>query len=483
MAVIVRFSQKWQKLMALGMVSVLLFVQQGVDSVKYKEWANPAMTMQEAGEEAAEGQPWTVRFTSKGYNYTLAKAEPETGAYLGAYVLQDREIGYSMGEFNRRTGKKHASYFKYVGYGEPFPAEWVEQVKNEGAFPHIAWEPNSGLDTVKDDEYLHAFAKSANDADVAIFLRFASEMNGTWTAYSGNAERYIGVWRMVHDVLEAEAPQVAMVWTVLNVPELPIESFYPGDAYVDWVGLNVYNVKYHNGNNKQEAHFEDPLMLLDYVYNLFSRRKPIQLSEYGATHFTTVDGVIDLDFAAGKIRRLYESLPELYPRVKAVYYFDVNNLTEYNESRRVNNYAITADDELLEAYRSVIANDHYLSSIHSSPKDKDRTISETFSYCGFIFRKDGVLYADETLFTKLLNVQFYPLGAGGEQAVLTRWISSSDTLKTAQVDVMRHKIWSGYKMDGTVPINRKLNALPLLSTAKSLGYKVKVNGTNINIRE
>ncbi|WP_229692326.1 glycosyl hydrolase [Paenibacillus radicis (ex Gao et al. 2016)] len=467
--------------MALGAISAFLLIQQGGAPIPHTEWAYPVM--QDMGDEAAEGQPWTVRFTSKGYNYTLAKAEPKEGAYLGAYVLQDREIGYSMAEFNRRTDKKHASYFKYVGYGEPFPAQWVEQVKEQGAFPHIAWEPNSGLDAVQDDEYLHAFAKAANAADVAIFLRFASEMNGTWTAYSGDAERYIQVWRMVHDVFETEAPQVAMVWTVLNVPELPIESFYPGDAYVDWVGLNVYNVKYHNGNVRQPAQFEDPLMLLDYVYNRFSRRKPIQLSEYGATHFTAVDGVPDLDFAADKIKRLYRSLPELYPRVKAVYYFDVNNLTEYNESRRVNNYAITADDDLLEAYKSVIANVHYLSSAAPSPKDNDRTISETFTYRGFLFYKDGVLYADQTLFTTLLNVQLYSVGANGEQAVLTRWLSISDTLKTAQVDVIRHKIWSGYKMDGNVPINRELIALPLLSTAKSLGYKVKVNGTAINIRE
>ncbi|WP_216651798.1 glycoside hydrolase family 26 protein [Paenibacillus sp. NEAU-GSW1] len=427
--------------------------------------------------------PWTVHVTSSGYNYRLAKLEPVNGAYLGAYVLQDRKIGCSMSEFNRRTGKRHASFFKYVGYGEPFPAEWVEQVKAEGAFPHIAWEPNGGLAEVTDNDYLRGFARAADQSGVPIFLRFASEMNGMWTAYSGNPEQYIQVWRMVHDIFEKEAPQVAMVWTVLNVPEKPIESFYPGDRYVDWVGVNVYNVKYHNGDAMQASDFEDPLKLIDYVYNRFSRAKPIQLSEYGATHYTSVDRTEDINYAADNIKRLYSLLPHYYPRVKAVFYFDVNNLIEYNQARRVNDYSITNEPKLLQTYRKATSDPYYLSRLQLPAEDGERTVSERFTYRGAIFLQNGVLYVDEAFFTRMLKTEMYwPLSPEGP-VYLTRWLSEADKLLTAQSEPIRHKIWSGYKIDGTVPIYRDLNALPLIEIAEKLGFQVKVNGTNINIRE
>ena len=51
--------------------------------------------------------------------YKLAKYEPRQGLYIGAYVLQDSLINYDMAKFNELTGKKHASFFRYVGYGQP----------------------------------------------------------------------------------------------------------------------------------------------------------------------------------------------------------------------------------------------------------------------------------------------------------------------------------------------------------------------------
>ncbi|MBO8167649.1 MAG: copper amine oxidase [Thermoanaerobacteraceae bacterium] len=295
--------------------------------------------------------------------YHLAKYEPEIGAYAGAYVLQDVYINYSMEKFNQLTGKKHASFFRYVGYGRPFPREWVEKVKAAGAVPHIAFEPNQGLDYVNDDEYLRGFARAAAETGVPIFLRYASEMNGAWPAYTGDPEKYIEKWKLVHDVMEEEAPNVMMVWSVFTFPQRTIPVYYPGDDYVDWVGVNIYNVVYHNNDPKQKAEHEDPLELLDYVYDMFSDRKPIMISEYGATHFTVTDGREYIDFAKSKIERMYTGLPKWYPRVKAIFYFDVNNLINAPEGRKINNYAITDNEVILNTYKQVIDQPHYLSEV------------------------------------------------------------------------------------------------------------------------
>ncbi|WHY33865.1 glycosyl hydrolase [Cytobacillus firmus] len=332
-------------------------------------------------------------------NVPAEKYEPRSGIYLGGYVLQDEFIDTSMNTFNKLTGKTHASYFKYVGYGKPFPKEWAEEVIAAGGFPQVAWEPNNGLDEVKDDEYLRQFAKDAGELNVPILLRYASEMNGTWTFYSGHSEQYIEKWKLVHDVMEKEAPNVMMLWNVFTMPESTIDEFYPGDEYVDYVGVNIYNVFYHNDKIEEKSDFEDPLRLLDYVYNTYSHKKPIVIGEFGATNYTVTDGRHHDNFAVEKISRMYKYLPELYPRVKFIYYFDVNNLVNAPEGRKINNYAITEKKSILKAYAANVKGDQYLSKVEENPAE-----SEIYSYRDFFFYYDGELYVDYKFVRDYLNM-------------------------------------------------------------------------------
>lgn len=103
-------------------------------------WAAPAL----------KGRSEGLRVLIEVDNYKLAKYEPAEGTYLGAYVYQDTLINGDMKEFNRLTGKKHASFFLYSGYGHKFPQWWIDQLKEVGAVAHIAWEPTEGLDKVKE---------------------------------------------------------------------------------------------------------------------------------------------------------------------------------------------------------------------------------------------------------------------------------------------------------------------------------------------
>lgn len=319
----------------------------------------------------------------------LEKYEPRNGLYLGGYVLQDEYIDLSMDKFNDLANKNHATYFKYVGYGKPFPKEWVDEVIAAGGFPQIAWEPNSGLDEVQDDDYLLQFALDAKEADVPILLRYASEMNGTWTFYSGNSELYIEKWKLVHRVMNENAPKVMMLWNVFTMPESTIDDFYPGDEYVDYVGVNIYNVVYHNDKLDVQSHFEDPLRLLDYVYNKYSHKKPIVIGEFGATNYNVTDGLYHVDFAVEKISRMYKYLPHLYPRVKNIYYFDVNNLVNAPEGRKINNYAITENERITAAYKDHVAQEQYLSKVV-----EETSTEELFSYRDFLFYYEEELFVD-----------------------------------------------------------------------------------------
>ncbi len=372
--------------------------------------------------------------------YALAKYEPETGVYIGAYVLQAGHINNSMSTFNEIANKKHASFFKYVGYGMPAPTKWLQEMDKAGAVPNIAFEPNQGLDEVVDNDYIRTFAKELGKYEKPIFLRWASEMNGNWAAYSKNSVAYIEKWRLIHDIMQEEAPNVAMVWTVFTNPQSTILKFYPGDDYVDWVGVNVYNVLFHNGDFNLPCEQEDPIELMAYVYNQFSYRKPIQISEFGVSNYTIVTDQHYDEFATAKLERLYSSLATLYPRVKSVYYFDVNNIDQPNPARRVNNYSISQKSNIMEHYMNLIASDYFLSDVVSLENEVQPITSKlqdevyNVNYSNYISLLDAKkLTTQDTVFETILikNMQYVKL-----RDLLT----CGYKIKTSENDIILYKV-------------------------------------------
>ncbi len=285
--------------------------------------------------------------------------EPAKGCYLGAYIDLDSNCRGDIDKFESLVGRKQASYFRYVGYGEPFPFAWVAELHRRNAAAHIAWEPNAGLDPVKDDEYLRGWAQAARFSETPIFLRYASEMNGTWQAYSGDPERYKEKWRIVARVMRETAPNVALVWCPFSMPRRTIEPYYPGDEYVDWVGVNIYSVHHHDGDPARPGG-EDPRDELQYVYDLYSGRKPIQISEYGATHYCAACNTWVPSFAVLRATELYASLPLRFPRVKMANWFSVNTI---GEGLAENNYSVTDDPTVLASYRELIADPYFLDTV------------------------------------------------------------------------------------------------------------------------
>ncbi|MBO8167651.1 MAG: copper amine oxidase [Thermoanaerobacteraceae bacterium] len=403
-----------------------------------------------------------IRVLIEADDYRLAKYEPKEGTYLGAYVYQDTLINGDMQKFNQLTGKKHASFFLYAGYGHSFPQWWIDEVKAVGAAAHIAWEPNQGLDKVKDDRYLREYARKLKETGIPIFLRFASEMNGNWTAYSGDPQKYIEKWRLVHDVMEEEAPNVIMVWTVFTFPQATIQKFYPGDDYVDWVGVNIYNVVYHNNNINYPAWHEDPLELLDFVYDTYSPRKPIQISEFGATHYTITDGKYYEDFAINKISRMYNGIRTKYPRVKSIFYFDVNNVVNAPEGRRINNYALTDNEKILSTYAKLIKNHHFLSDVGANLEGQ--LDKELMNVSEGVYTIRGTTYVSSRVIKEYFSASLTWMPQTNSISVVKGNNAASFAVKPSRV-VLAGLDAGPFILDG-------IAYLPLRAVAKSLGYLV-----------
>jgi len=294
-------------------------------------------------------------------------ATPATGqakCFIGAYIEQDPVVAGDIALFERLVGKEHSSYMHYLGYGEPFPTDWVAKVHNHGALPHIAWEPNNGLDEVRDDVYLHKWAQAAAEAHKPILLRFASEMNGTWMPYSGNPDEYVRKWRLVYETIKSVAPNVIMVWCPFATPRRTIPLYYPGDEYVDWVGVNIYAVLYHDGDISQPSQ-RDPVDDLRYVCSLYGARKPIAICEYGATHYCRASQQFSSSFAAASIEQMYQAIREQFPNVVFINWFSVDAASD---GLAYNDYALTTDDLVLNSYRQAIARQYFLTQSPASPQ-------------------------------------------------------------------------------------------------------------------
>ena len=303
----------------------------------------------------------------------LAKFEPERGCYIGAFIELDHIVKGKINEFETLTQKKHASYFTYCGYGMPFPKAWVDKVKAAGGAPQIAFEPNNGLDEVNDDAYLRAWARDAARSQVPIFLRWASEMNGPWVAWHKDSAQYIEKFRLISQVMKEEAPNVAMVWTPFSEPQRLIAQFYPGDQWVDWIGMNIYSVYVNNGDPNRPAYDKDPVEWLRFLYTNYPN-KPIHISEYASTFRCKGTNQDTVEFGIEKMTRFYNAIKDEFPRVKSVNWFVWDTITGKKTN---NNYSFLTDGRALLAYRNVINNPYFLSAVTYDPNSFRRSIKGT----------------------------------------------------------------------------------------------------------
>jgi hypothetical protein len=179
------------------------------------------------------------------------------------------EVPWSSRHFDRLAGSANATptmVQTFVNWTQDYPSETVEASYRRGALPVLSWEPWAGLAEGTDqpayalariidgeyDPYIRGFATAARDHGWPLAVRFAHEMNGDWFPWSeqtsGNRPgEYREAWRHVHDLFEdVGADNVIWLWSpniLRPVPSIDLEALFPGDDYVDWIGMVGYAVE------------------------------------------------------------------------------------------------------------------------------------------------------------------------------------------------------------------------------------------------
>src|SRR5215212_2589748 len=113
-----------------------------------------------------------------------------------------------------------------------------------------SWEPSGvtlqEISNGAHDAYIDEVARRIKAAGKRVLIRFAHEMNGhwSWPWLNQSPADYIAAWKhVVSRFRDLGATNAEWVWS----PHILLDSaddfspWYPGDAYVDWAGLDGYN--------------------------------------------------------------------------------------------------------------------------------------------------------------------------------------------------------------------------------------------------
>lgn len=231
--------------------------------------------------------------------------------YFGLYTEQAPFNWASFDQTARNAGSLPSSVGFFAGWDQPYRASGVVRAWQRGMLPVMTWEsrpinapnnqkddPNYTLQKILDggfDDYIRQFARDVKTTGLPVAIRLDHEMNGAWYPWSeltntNRSGQYVQMWRKVWDIFQAEgANQYAVwLWSPNRINRLKAQyasvdytrSLYPGDQYVDWVGMSGYYRAYSPAETASfDATFGPTLAQLRAI----APAKRIFLSEVGAT--------------------------------------------------------------------------------------------------------------------------------------------------------------------------------------------------------
>ncbi len=222
-------------------------------------------------------------------------------------------------DFETLAKKKIAwAYFSDNWYDAvKFPADAVETIQKEGRIPFIRLMPRTdfkddspdpvytlqGIIDGKFDTVLTAWALEAKDNGKPLLVEFGTEVNGNWFPwcglYNGGAatdgygdptladgpERFRDAYRHIVTLFRNNGA-VNITWffhvDAYSAPEQAwntIAAYYPGDEYVDWLGVSVY------GPQTPSETYQSFTDIMEDIYPHIIKlsAKPIAILELGIT--------------------------------------------------------------------------------------------------------------------------------------------------------------------------------------------------------
>jgi len=239
-----------------------------------------------SGRTGSPGAPAPTTSNAPPPVYDVTSLIKSTHKFVGVTVSGAPGSMAPIDAFAQAIARKPNIIEFYEGFMDGFDASGVRRAYQYGALPLISWEPTkvpmASIAAGDKDEYVKAFARDVRTLNLPVAITLAHEMNGNWYPWGRQkttAASFVAAWRHVHSIfVSVGATNVIWVWTpnVINpAPRVRLGPLYPGDAYVDWVGMDGYYT--HKGQKTFSTLFGPTISSV----RKFTK-KPILIVETGA---------------------------------------------------------------------------------------------------------------------------------------------------------------------------------------------------------
>ena len=300
----------------------------------------------------------------------IPAASAEAALYWGA-TINGEVYGQSgtaplnqsaWNKFEDDAGKKVTIVNMEQGWGH-FETSEFEAARNRGAIPLVAMglPPGVTLAEVADgsqDSVIRSWARQAKAWSYPFLFAPWREMNGAWYSW-GQDPNFVAAWRHFHDLVVAEgATNVTWTWVPNSIWSDPASNpapYYPGDAYVDWVGMDTYN---WGLNPLQPDRWLSPEQVISPTLNVLKQiapGKPVCICETASTEI----GGNKADW----IRNTLTTYLPHHPAIKAYVWFNWN---VFQNGGRFD-WQIESSTPAQQAFRDGIQSSIYRSTLPALP--------------------------------------------------------------------------------------------------------------------
>ena len=303
------------------------------------------------------------------------------------------------------VGKKVAwVYFSnswYKGKTRAFPTKTAKIIKDGGAVPYVRlmlWEsfaqnqadPTFTLDNIikgKFDADFKAWAKGAKEFGSPILAEYGTEVNGDWFPWNGvynggsqtakygdknkadGPERFRDAYkRIIRISREQGAYNIKWVfhanWSDWpNEPWNFFEQYYPGDDWIDWIGVSAYGAQ-----TPMQDHVENFRSMVDVAYPRLVKmapKKPVVVLEFSCT-----SGNPNADQAKWAEAALKDITSFRWPKIMAFSWWNDKWTNDDNPSHNTN-MRVQDNTKLKEVFQKLIKNNQ---NVLSRPIMVDKVI-------------------------------------------------------------------------------------------------------------
>lgn len=198
----------------------------------------------------------------------------------------------------------------------------------------IPWNTSDITQVYDNDKYIHEMLDKIASYNKPTIIRFAAEMNVSNLGDSPTA--YVKAFRHVADIIHKDYPQFDVMWSPNDMGALnrPMSLYYPGDEYVDWIGVSSFLKRDFLGNvntTRDEAIYFN---VGDFAWTTNSLKpvikfmeenninKPLAISEGGVISYLPYSDEDFTDWAEPRLRGMYWYAAMRYPQIKLITYFN-----------------------------------------------------------------------------------------------------------------------------------------------------------------